>query len=141
MIDIKVNLICSLFLLYVFVPMPGSLAAPAGGLDYKGKPDPRMDSIQEEVLLNDARMPMDPAVEASLNNGYWWIKQDYGAKLKYAKELIKAFKLKKEFIGLTSKEIVRKLDIVYNPKGDPLDTKMGLSLEEAFSLMIKENAK
>ena len=135
---IKVSIFYSLFLLCVFVFMPSGLVLSA---EKPKLPESRAEVIQADDLLNGGITPMDPEVEVTVNDGYWWIKQDSGVKLRYVKDLLKAFKLKGERVGLTSKELVSKLNTVYNPKGEPKDTKMGLRLEEVASLIIKESVK
>lgn len=136
----RIILFCNLCLICLFVFIFSGLVFAAEKAN-SWKPDPGMESIREEVVFNEPRMPVDRIAEATTNNGYWWIKQNSSTKLEYVKDLIKAFKLKGGYVGLTSKALVRKLDLVYNPKGDPLDIKMGLSLENAFSLIIKEDTK
>ena len=111
------------------------------GLDLSGATEAQRKAIQAEMLYNEGRVPEELVVEATANNGYWWIKQDYESKLNYVKGLLAAFKAKGKLTKLSTKELVRKLDVFYKSVDDPVDIHMDKSLEVVVNLMLKENAK
>ena len=100
-------------------------------------PDPEEALRKAEIIaLEEGGIPEALPVEETANNGYWWIKQDDITKLMYVESLIEKFGLEDK--GLISEKIVERLDIFYNPKDNPLDIKMGISIERGFNNVIKE---
>jgi len=87
--------------------------------------------VSEEEMAYYEQLP----IEESSNDGYWWIKQTVGQKTSYVKDLIKALELDDK--NFSADKIIKELDIVYNPKDNPLDIKMDKSVERMFSVIIK----
>ena len=97
--------------------------------------DKLMIEAQKEVSEEEKAQYEQLPVEESANDGYWWIKQTVGQKASYVKDLVKAFELDdKKF---SADKIIKELDIVYNPKDNPLDIKMDKSVERMFSIITK----
>ncbi len=88
----------------------------------------------ERVLMEQERARVLPIAESE-NNGYWWNKQNKDTKQKYIMQLIELFGLEDKNLKIA--EIMQKLDILYNPKDNPLDIKIDISVERAFSEVIK----
>jgi len=95
-------------------------------------PDPEKALKEAEIMVLDGpAMPEALPVEETGNNGYWWIKQDDNKKLLYVESLIEKFGLGDK--KLMPAKIVERLDIFYKPKDNPLDIKMGISIERGFN--------
>lgn len=97
-------------------------------------PDDALGQAELE-MLEEFQPPEELPVTESANNGYWWIKQDYDTKVSYIKYLVEAFGLEPGRFKV--KDITERLDILYNPKDNPLDIKMDISVERAFDTIIR----
>jgi hypothetical protein len=101
-------------------------------------PDPSKLVLEAQQMVTEEQSAMyeQLPVEESLNDGYWWNKQNANEKLAYVKKLIAGFNLTdKKF---SAKKIAQRLDIEYNPRDNPLDIKIDKSVERMFNVVIKE---
>lgn len=100
-------------------------------------PDPGKEMFEAQKMVTEEQKALYeqlPVEETSLD-GYWWNKQDKNEKINLVKQLIKGFELEDK--KLSAKKIVSQLDLVYNPKDNPLDIKMDKSVERMFDFIIK----
>ena len=117
-----------------FILLAGvSLAKEATGINLSG-PEAALREA-EKMMVNEPVLELLPVSESE-NNGYWWNKQDKDTKQKYIEQLIELFGLEDK--NLKIGEIIQKLDSLYNPKDDPLDIKIDISIERTFNGIIKE---
>jgi len=126
---------CGLILLLFVIFITGAricTGAPAG--------DKQSDNalgampIAPEVLVESDPVEMLPVSESS-NDGYWWNKQDKETKTQYIKQLIELFGVSDK--KLEVRKIIKELDSLYDPKDNPLDIKIDISVERMFNEVIK----
>lgn len=91
--------------------------------------------IEAEKMLLEAPVPDVLPVPESDNNGYWWNRQDKKTKQEYVKQLIELFEVKDSKLKINS--LIERMDVVYDPKDDPADIKIDLSVERIFYEVIK----
>jgi len=117
-----------------------SVNAAFAGKPAPSVPDPDLlvTEAQKLVSISDIAAYEQLPVEESLNNGYWWNKQNMADKLAYVRQLIISFKLSDKKIPV--KKVVKMLDAEYNPRDNPLDIKIDKSVERMFNIVTKEMA-
>jgi DNA-binding SARP family transcriptional activator len=94
-----------------------------------------LDATEIMTLMDELERFDELPVSESSNDGYWWNKQDRETKTQYIKQLIELFEAEDK--KLKVKKIIKELDSLYDPKDDPLDIKIDLSVERMFNEVIK----